>query len=65
MTIRHILSGQAASYVNGSGYTFAADDSTDGSNDGRTSHKKSVAISAISPSMKNVLPIKYCSWTFN
>ena len=46
---------------NGSGDAVAADGSTDGS----TSHKKGVAISAISPSMGNVLPIKYWSWTFN
>ena len=46
---------------NGSGDTVAAD----GSPDGSTSHKKTVAISAILPSMENVLPTKYCSWTFN
>ena len=33
--------------------------------DGSTSRKKGVAISPISPAMVNVLPTKYCSWTFN
>ena len=43
--------------TNGSGDTVTAE--------GSTLCKKDVAISAISPSVGNVLPTKHCSWTFN